>query len=76
MEVMYERYEGGREVPPDNSQGSRSAQGVSGKHIILLFLPCGIFLTAGWGGITALLTVTLRFCTCEQTYEMPQPSAS
>jgi hypothetical protein len=34
----------------------------------------GILLTAGWGSITARLTVDLEYGICEQTFEMPQPS--
>jgi hypothetical protein len=40
VEVMYEKHE----------KGSKNAQVVPGEHAILMFLLCGLFLTAGWGG--------------------------
>jgi hypothetical protein len=55
MEVIYEEYEKGKEIPHDNPQDSKKACRVPGEHVIIMFLLSGIFLTAGWGGLTALL---------------------
>jgi hypothetical protein len=59
LEVMYEKHAKDGNVPLDCSHGSRSVQGVPGEPAILMFLLFGIFLTAGWEGVTALLTVAL-----------------
>jgi hypothetical protein len=55
MEVIYEKYGKGKEIAHDNPQDSKKACRVPGEHVIIMFLLSGIFLTAGWGGITALL---------------------
>jgi hypothetical protein len=55
MEVIHEKYEKGKEIPLDDPQDSKKACRVPGDHVIIMFLLSGIFLTAGWGGITAPL---------------------
>jgi hypothetical protein len=35
-------------------------QGIPGEWIIALFLIYGLYLSARWGGLTALITVALR----------------
>jgi hypothetical protein len=49
-----------------SSTGGKSAaggesQGVPGEQVIALFLIFGLFLSAGWGCLIALMTVALRF---------------
>ncbi len=72
---MYENHEKGREIPHEDLLDPQKARGVLGEHAITMFLPCGIFLTAGWEGIMAILMVALRVGMCEQPYEAPQPNA-
>jgi hypothetical protein len=74
MQVMHEKHEKDREIPRENSQNPKKGRRVPGEHTIIMFLLCGIFLTAGWGGETALLRVALRFGMCKQPYKGPQPS--
>ncbi len=57
---------------PMKSEDPEGAHWVPGKHAVVIFLLCGVLLTAGWGSIMALLTVALRVCMRKQPHKVPQ----
>jgi hypothetical protein len=63
------------EAPGNASHEAIEPKGVPGQHAILIFFLCGIFLTAGWGSMTALLTIVLWVGMRKQVPEIAQPSA-